>query len=121
MPNFGLMSKAECTQAMKSTAKIQLYHDILSLIFGSLVEIQGNEGGLPCQLSTVKRFTMLSCCSSDLLSLGIPTVTIDFVVNTTVVDQVLLAYAITAIPHTVRQTMLTVIGTHPTRTSTKCD
>jgi hypothetical protein len=34
---------------MKSGAKVQLDHDILSLIFGSLVEIQGKEGGLPYQ------------------------------------------------------------------------
>jgi hypothetical protein len=35
---------------MKSAVKVQfLYHDILSLIFGSLVEIQGKEGGLPYQ------------------------------------------------------------------------
>jgi hypothetical protein len=43
------MSKAESTHAMKSSAKVQLYHDILSKIFGSLVDLQGKEGGLPYQ------------------------------------------------------------------------
>ena len=43
------MSKAESTHAMKSSAKVQLYHDILSQIFGSLTELQGKEGGLPYQ------------------------------------------------------------------------
>ncbi len=49
IPNIGLMSKAESTHSMKSSAKVQLYHDILSLIFGSLVDLQGKEGGLPYQ------------------------------------------------------------------------
>ncbi|WP_288992458.1 hypothetical protein [uncultured Marinobacter sp.] len=49
IPNIGLMSKAESTHAIKSSAKVQLYHDILTQIFGSLVELQGNEGGLPYQ------------------------------------------------------------------------
>jgi hypothetical protein len=43
------MSKVESTHAMKSSAKVQLYHDILSKIFGSLVDLQGKEGGLPHQ------------------------------------------------------------------------
>jgi hypothetical protein len=43
------MSKAESTHAMKSLAKVQLYHDIFSKIFGSLVDLQGKEGGLPYQ------------------------------------------------------------------------
>jgi hypothetical protein len=43
------MSKAESTHAMKSSAKVQSYHDILSKIFGSLVDLQGEEGGLPYQ------------------------------------------------------------------------
>jgi hypothetical protein len=43
------MSKSESTHAIKSSAKVQLYHDILTQIFGSLVELQGNEGGLPYQ------------------------------------------------------------------------
>jgi hypothetical protein len=30
IPNIGLMSKTESTHAMKSLAKVQLYHDILS-------------------------------------------------------------------------------------------
>jgi hypothetical protein len=34
---------------MKSSAKVQLYHDILSKIFGSLVGLQGKKGGLPYQ------------------------------------------------------------------------
>jgi hypothetical protein len=38
------MSKVESTHAMKSLAKVQLYHDVLSQIFGSLVELQGKEG-----------------------------------------------------------------------------
>jgi hypothetical protein len=42
------MSQAESTHAMKSSAKVQLHHDILSKIFGSLV-LQGKEGGLPYQ------------------------------------------------------------------------
>jgi hypothetical protein len=49
IPNIGLMSKAESTHAMKSLAKVQLYHDILSKISGSLVDLQGKEGGLPYQ------------------------------------------------------------------------
>jgi hypothetical protein len=49
IPNIGLMSKAESTHTMKSLAKVQLYHDILSKIFGSLVDLQGKEGGLPYQ------------------------------------------------------------------------
>jgi hypothetical protein len=49
IPNMGLMSKVESTHAMKSSAKVQLYHDILSLIFGTLVDLQGKEGGLPYQ------------------------------------------------------------------------
>jgi hypothetical protein len=49
IPNIGLMSKAESTHAMKSLAKVQLYHDILSKIFGSLVDLQGKESGLPYQ------------------------------------------------------------------------
>jgi hypothetical protein len=47
IPNIGLMSKAESTHATKSLAKVQLYHDILSKIVGSLVDLQGEEGGLP--------------------------------------------------------------------------
>jgi hypothetical protein len=43
------MLKAGSTHAMKSSAKVQLYHDILSKIFGSLVDLQGKEGGLPYQ------------------------------------------------------------------------
>jgi hypothetical protein len=43
------MSKAESTHAMKSSAKVQLYHDIISKIFGSLVDLQCKEGGLPYQ------------------------------------------------------------------------
>jgi hypothetical protein len=49
IPNIGLMLKAESTHAMKSSAKVQLCHDILSKIFGSLVDLQGEEGGLPYQ------------------------------------------------------------------------
>jgi hypothetical protein len=48
IPNIGLMSKAESTHAMKSSAKVQLYHDILTQIFGSLVDLQ-RKGGLPYQ------------------------------------------------------------------------
>jgi hypothetical protein len=49
IPNIGRMSKAESTHAMKSSAKVQLYHDIISKIFGSLVDLQCKEGGLPYQ------------------------------------------------------------------------
>jgi hypothetical protein len=35
---------------MRSSAKVQQYHDIISLIFGSLVELQG-KGGLPYQFN----------------------------------------------------------------------
>jgi hypothetical protein len=49
IPNIGLISKAESTHAMKSLAKVQLYHDILSKICGSLIDLQGEEGGLPYQ------------------------------------------------------------------------
>jgi hypothetical protein len=49
IPNIGLMSKTESTHAMKSLGKVQLYHDILSKSFGSLVDLQGKEGGLPYQ------------------------------------------------------------------------
>jgi hypothetical protein len=34
---------------MKSSAKVQSYHDIISKVFGSLVDLQGEEGGLPYQ------------------------------------------------------------------------
>jgi hypothetical protein len=34
---------------MKSSVKVQLYHDILSKSLGSLVDLQGKEGGLPYQ------------------------------------------------------------------------
>jgi hypothetical protein len=34
---------------MKSSVKVQLYHAIPSKIFGSLVDLQGKEGGLPYQ------------------------------------------------------------------------
>jgi hypothetical protein len=43
------MLKAESTHSMKILAKVQLYHDILFKIFGSLVDLQGEEGGLPYQ------------------------------------------------------------------------
>jgi hypothetical protein len=49
IPNIGLMSKVESAHAMKSSAKVQLYHDILSKILGSLVDLQGKEGCLPYQ------------------------------------------------------------------------
>ena len=48
IPNIGLMSKAESTHAMKSSVKVQLYHDILTQIFRSLGELQ-RKGGLPYQ------------------------------------------------------------------------
>jgi hypothetical protein len=51
IPNIGLMLNVESTHAMKSLAKVQLYHDILSQIFGSLVELQSKEGGLPHQFN----------------------------------------------------------------------
>jgi hypothetical protein len=97
IPNIGLMSKAESTHAMKSLAKVQLCHDILSKIFGSLVDLQGEE-------------TMPYCCSRYLLSLVIPKVMIGFAVDTTVAVQVLLAYAVTAIFPAARPTMLTMSG-----------
>jgi hypothetical protein len=43
------MSKAESAHAMKSLAKVQLFHDIVSQIFGSLAHLQGKEDGLPYQ------------------------------------------------------------------------
>jgi hypothetical protein len=49
IPNIGLLSKAESTNAMRGSAKVQLYHDILSKIFDSFVDLQGKEGGLPYQ------------------------------------------------------------------------
>jgi hypothetical protein len=49
IPNIGLMLKAESTHAMKSSVKVQFYHDIFSKIFGSLVDLQVKEGGLPYQ------------------------------------------------------------------------
>jgi hypothetical protein len=42
------MSKAESTHAIKSAAKVQLYHDILSKIFRELAILQ-TKGGLPFQ------------------------------------------------------------------------
>jgi hypothetical protein len=42
------MSKAESTHAIKSVAKVQLYHDILSKIFCKLAT-QQIKGGLPYQ------------------------------------------------------------------------
>ena len=48
VPNIGLMSKAESTHAIKSAAKVQLYHDILSKIFRELASLQ-TKGGLPFQ------------------------------------------------------------------------
>jgi hypothetical protein len=101
------MSKAESTHAMKSLAKVQLYQDILSKIFGSLVDLQGKEGGLPCQFFYRGKCTMPYCCSRYLLSLVIPKVMINFAVNATVAVQVLLAYAVTAIFPAARPTMLT--------------
>jgi hypothetical protein len=44
--NIGLMSKAESTHAIKSAAKVQLYHDILSKIFREFATLQ-TKGGLP--------------------------------------------------------------------------
>ncbi len=49
IPNIGLTSKAESTHAMKSLAKVQLFHDILSQTFGSLAQLQGKQDGLPYQ------------------------------------------------------------------------
>jgi hypothetical protein len=49
IPNIGIMSKAKSTHAMKSLAKVQLYHDIIFKIFGSFVDLQGKEGGIPYQ------------------------------------------------------------------------
>jgi hypothetical protein len=46
IPNIGLMSKAESTLALKSLAKVQLYHDIISQNFGSLAQLQGKQEGL---------------------------------------------------------------------------
>ncbi len=48
VPNIGLMSKAESTHAVKSAAKVQLYHNILSKIFRELATLQ-TQGGLPYQ------------------------------------------------------------------------
>jgi hypothetical protein len=49
IPNIGLMSKAESAHAMKSSDKVQLYHDILTKIFQPLAELQ-SKGGLPYEL-----------------------------------------------------------------------
>jgi hypothetical protein len=69
IPNIGLMSKAESTHAMKSSAKVQLHHDIISKIFGSLVDLQGKEGGLPYQFfyrgkmyNALLLFPLATCC-----------------------------------------------------------
>jgi hypothetical protein len=43
------MSKAESAHAMKSSSKVQLYHDILTKIFRPLSELQ-SKGGLPYKL-----------------------------------------------------------------------
>jgi hypothetical protein len=65
----------------------------------------------PIIFSTLEKFTMPYCCSRYLPSLVIPEVMMDFAVDTTVVVQVLLDYApVTAMPPTVRPTMLTMIG-----------
>jgi hypothetical protein len=48
VPNIGLLSKAKNTHAVKSAAKVQLYHDILSKIFCELANLQ-TQGGLPYQ------------------------------------------------------------------------
>jgi hypothetical protein len=48
VPNIGLMSKVKTTHAIKSAAKVQLYHDILSKIFRELAALQ-TKGGLPYQ------------------------------------------------------------------------
>jgi hypothetical protein len=83
---------------MKCLAKIQLYHDILSQIFGSLADLEGKEGGMPYQFYMVEKFTLPYLCFRYLPSLVIPKVMINFAVNTTIVLQVLLDYTITAIP-----------------------
>jgi hypothetical protein len=112
IPNIGLMSKAESTHAMKSSAKVQLYHDILSKIFGShFVDLQGEEGGLPYQFFYRGKVYNPLLLFPLLVILGdIPKAMIDFAVNTTVADQVLLACAVTAIFPAAKPTMLTMSG-----------
>jgi hypothetical protein len=96
---------------MKSLAKVQLYHDILSKIFCSLVDLQGEEGGLPYHFFYCgKVYNALLLFPLLLLSLVIPKVMIGFAVNTTVAVQLLLAYAVTAIFSAARLTMLTMSG-----------
>ena len=46
IPNLGLMSKAETKHNCSSPDKVQLYHDILSIILQSLKDLQ-NEGHIP--------------------------------------------------------------------------
>ena len=50
IPNLGLQSKAENRHSMLSSQKVQLYHDILSRILRSLVELQQSEP-MPFHLS----------------------------------------------------------------------
>jgi hypothetical protein len=61
-------------------------------------------------LSIMEKFTMPYCCSPYLPSLVIPKVMIDFAADTTVVVQVWLDYAVTAILPAIRPTMLIMIG-----------
>jgi hypothetical protein len=83
---------------------------VVSQIFGSLVDLQKSKKvDCPISFSTVERFTMPYCFSSHLLSLLTLKVMINFVVNTTVLVQVLLNYAVTAKPPAVRPAMLTMI------------
>jgi hypothetical protein len=110
IPNNCLMSKAESTHAMKCLAKVQLYHDILSKIFGSLVDLQGKEGGLPYQFFYRGKVYNALLLTRYLLSLAIPKAMIVFAADTTVADQVLLACAVTAIFPAARPIMLTMSG-----------
>jgi hypothetical protein len=105
IPKIGLMSKAESTHAMKSSEKVQLYHDILSKIFGSLVDLQGEEGGLPYQ------FFYCGKVYNALLLFPLLAVLGDTESHDRLCGRyVLLAYAVTAIFPAARPTMLTMSG-----------
>jgi hypothetical protein len=104
------MSKADSTHAMKSSAKVQLYHDILSKIFGSLVDLQGKEGGIPNQFFYHGKMCNALLFFLLLVVLGDTESHDHLCGQTTVADQVLLACAVTAIFPAARPTMLTMSG-----------
>jgi hypothetical protein len=103
------MSKAESSHAMKSSAKVQLYHDILTQILRSLVELQ-RKGGLLNQFNYRGKVYNVLLFSHYLLYLVIQKVMTGFVADITVAEVVFAAYAVTATPHVVRLTMSTFNG-----------